>query len=113
VRKHFVLFKAHMIVQKFRQPRHGFGFNRQFPGAQTLKILHGGANLGMLGKQAYDSGILIEPRVARIGSSTSSSSRKWMAPVLCQKATNFSACRCTAASRFSGAASAARRICKA
>ena len=63
-RKYFVLFKAHMIVEKFREARHCFHLDGQILRAQPLEIPHCGANFRVLGEQANDSRILIEPRVA-------------------------------------------------
>jgi len=65
-REYFVLLKAHMIVEKFREARHCFDRDGQILRAQTLEIPHRRANFRVLGEQANDSRILIEPRVACI-----------------------------------------------
>src|ERR1700730_2652658 len=65
-REYFVFLKANMIVEKFREASHCCHRDGQLLRAQTLKIQHYGANLRMLGEQANDSRILIQPRVACI-----------------------------------------------
>ncbi|MCU1343698.1 MAG: hypothetical protein JWN92_3121 [Candidatus Acidoferrum typicum] len=65
-REYFILLKAHMIVEKFRETSYRFHRDGQLLRAQMLKIPHRGANFRVLRKQANDSSILIEPRVACI-----------------------------------------------
>ena len=65
-RKHFVFFQPHMIVKKFPQAAHFFCFNRSLCRKPLLEIPHGGANLRVIGEDAHDFGVLVEPRVPRI-----------------------------------------------
>ncbi len=65
-RKHFVLFQPHMIVKQFPQAADFFRINRSLRRKPLLDILHGGANLGMIGQKPHDIGVLIESRVPRI-----------------------------------------------
>ena len=65
-RKHFVFFQPHMIVKKFPKAAHFFRFNRDFCRKPLLEIVHGSANLSMVGKDSHDFGVPVEPRVPRI-----------------------------------------------
>ena len=69
----------------------------------------------MIGEDAHDLGVLIEPRVPRIRRQQHFFffAKMQRSPVLCQNSDKFSACRSTAAARFSAGASAARRISSA
>src|SRR5258706_3379500 len=58
-REYFVLLKAHMIVEYFREAGLRFKPDGQFFRAQTLQIPHRGAYLRMLGQQANCSPVLI------------------------------------------------------
>src|SRR5512135_1782293 len=64
-RKHFFFFQPHMIVKKFPQATHFFRFNRSLRRQPLLEITHGSANLRVIGKDAHDFGVPVEPRVPR------------------------------------------------
>jgi len=65
-RKHFVFFQPHMIVKKFSNASNFSRFNRSLRREPLLEILNGSANLGMIGKNSHDFGVLVEPRMPRV-----------------------------------------------
>ena len=65
-RKYFVFFQPHMIVKKFPKAGQFFRFNRSLRRQPLLEILHGSANLGVIGEDAHYFGVLVQPRVPRI-----------------------------------------------
>jgi len=65
-RKNFVFFQPHMIMKKFPQAANFFRPNRNLRRQPLLEIPHGGANLGVIGEDAHDVRVRIEPYMPRI-----------------------------------------------